>query len=142
MSDAINFDEMNRPVIAEFRETGGKAGGMFEGKPLVLVHHVGAKSGKERIAPLVPLLDEGRIYVFASKGGAPTNPDWYHNLVANPDTVVEFGSETFPVTARVLTGDERVAVYAKQSEVEPQFAEYQRNTTRLIPVIELQRTAD
>src|ERR1700712_1380425 len=142
MSDAINFDEMNRPVIAEFRETGGRAGGMFEGKPLVLVHHVGAKSGKERIAPLVPLLDQDRIYVFASKGGSPTNPDWYHNLVANPDTVVEFGSETFPVTARVLTGDERDAVYAKQSEVEPQFAEYQRNTTRLIPVIELQRTAD
>ncbi len=141
MSDAINFDEMNRPVIAEFRETGGKAGGMFEGKPLVLVHHTGAKSGKERIAPLVPLLDEGRIYVFASKGGAPTNPDWYHNLVANPDTVVELGTETFPVTARVLSGAERDGIYAKQSEVEPQFAEYQRNTTRLIPVIELQRVA-
>jgi deazaflavin-dependent oxidoreductase (nitroreductase family) len=141
MSDAIGFDEMNRPVIAEFRATGGKAGGMFEGKPLVLVHHVGAKSGKERIAPLVPLLDQGRIFVFASKGGAPTNPDWYHNLVANPDTVAELGSETFPVTARVLTGAERDEVYAKQSEVEPQFAEYQRNTTRLIPVLELQRAA-
>jgi deazaflavin-dependent oxidoreductase (nitroreductase family) len=139
MSDASHFDEMNRTVITEFRETGGKAGGIFEGKPLVLVHHTGAKSGKERIAPLVPLLDEGRIYVFASKGGADTNPDWYHNLVANPETTVEQGSETFPVTARVLSGDERDSIYAKQSEVEPQFAEYQRNTTRLIPVFELQR---
>ena len=141
MSDAIHFDAMNRPVIEEFRETGGKAGGLFEGKPLVLVHHFGAKSGTERIAPLVPYLDGDRIYIFASKGGVPTNPDWYHNLVANPDTVVEFGTETFPVTARLLTGEERDAIYAKQSEVEPQFAEYQRNTTRVIPVFELERTA-
>jgi deazaflavin-dependent oxidoreductase (nitroreductase family) len=142
MQDAIDFDAMNRPVIAEFRETGGKAGGVFEGKPLVLVHHAGAKSGVQRIAPLVPLLDGGRIFVFASKGGADTNPDWYHNLVANPQTVVELGSETFPVTARVLSGQERDDMYAKQSEVEPQFAEYQRNTARLIPVFELQRAAD
>jgi deazaflavin-dependent oxidoreductase (nitroreductase family) len=140
MTDGIDFDEMNRKVIGEFRETGGKAGGVFEGKPLVLVHHVGAKSGTQRIAPLVPLLDDGRIYIFASKGGADTNPDWYHNLVANPSTVVELGTETFPVTARVLTGDEHDTIYAKQSEVEPQFAEYQRKTTRLIPVFELQRS--
>jgi deazaflavin-dependent oxidoreductase (nitroreductase family) len=142
MTDAINFDEMNRTVIAEFRETGGKAGGMFEGKPLVLVHHVGAKSGTERIAPLVPLLDEGSTFIFASKGGADTNPDWYHNLVANPRTVVELGTETFPVTARVLTGAERDEIYAKQVAVEPQFGEYQRSTKRLIPVLELRRTAD
>ncbi|MBJ7337055.1 nitroreductase/quinone reductase family protein [Mycolicibacterium sp.] len=132
---------MNRKVIAEFRETGGTAGGMFEGKPLVLVHHVGAKSGVERIAPLVPLLDGDRIFIFASKGGADTNPDWYHNLVANPQTTVELGSETLAVTARVLTGGERDDVYAQQSKVEPQFAEYQRKTTRLIPVLELERTA-
>jgi deazaflavin-dependent oxidoreductase (nitroreductase family) len=141
MTDAIDFDAMNRQVIEEFRKTGGTAGGMFEGKPLVLVHHTGAKSGTERIAPLVPLLDSGRIYIFASKGGADTNPDWYHNLVANPDTVVELGAETFPVTARVLTGDEHDDIYAKQSAVEPQFAEYQRITKRLIPVFELQRTS-
>jgi deazaflavin-dependent oxidoreductase (nitroreductase family) len=140
MTDGIDLDEMNRQVIGEFREKGGKAGGLFEGKPLVLVHHAGAKSGVQRIAPLVPYVDGSRIFIFASKGGADTNPDWYHNLVANPDTVVEFGAETFPITVRVLTGDERDEVYAKQSEVEPQFAEYQRNTTRLIPVIELQRT--
>lgn len=141
MSEAVDFNEMNRKVIAEFRETGGKAGGMFEGKPLVLVHHVGAKSGVERIAPLVPYVDGRRIFIFASKGGADTNPDWYHNLVAHPDTVAELGTETFAVTARVLTGDERDDVYAKQSVVEPQFAEYQRSTTRLIPVIELVRSA-
>jgi len=141
MSEAIDFDAMNRQVIAEFRETGGKAGGVFEGKPLVLVHHVGAKSGVERIAPLVPLLDGDRIFVFASKGGADTNPDWYHNLVANPKTMVEYGTETFPVTVRVLTGDERDEIYAKQVAVEPQFGEYQRKTTRPIPVLELRRTA-
>jgi deazaflavin-dependent oxidoreductase (nitroreductase family) len=142
MSEPIDFDEMNRQVIAEFRESGGKAGGMFEGKPLVLVHHVGAKSGKERIAPLVPYLDGDRVFVFASKGGSDTNPDWYHNLVANPDTVVEKGSETFRVTARVLSGEERDDVYAKQTGVEPQFGEYQRKTSRVIPVIELQRVVD
>jgi deazaflavin-dependent oxidoreductase (nitroreductase family) len=139
MSDAIDFDEVNRSVISEFRETGGRAGGMFEGKPLVLVHHTGAKSGKARIAPLVPYLDGDRIFIFASKGGADHNPDWYHNLVAHPQTVVELGSETFPVTPRVLTGDERDDVYAKQSAVQPQFADYQRKTTRLIPVLELKR---
>jgi deazaflavin-dependent oxidoreductase (nitroreductase family) len=139
MPEAIDFDNMNRPVIAEFRETGGKAGGVFEGKPLVLVHHVGAKSGTARIAPLVPLLDGDRIFIFASKGGADTNPDWYHNLVANPQTTAELGTETFQVTARLLTGDERDDIYAKQSEVEPQFGEYQRKTTRVIPVFELQR---
>ncbi len=140
MTEAINFDEMNRKVIEEFRATGGKAGGMFEGKPLVLVHHVGAKSGTQRIAPLVPLLEDGRIFIFASKGGADTNPDWYHNLVANPNTVVELGTETFPVTARVLSGPERDEVYAKQVAVEPQFGEYQRNTSRVIPVVELRRS--
>jgi len=139
MSEAIDFDAMNRQVIAEFRETGGRAGGVFEGKPLVLVHHFGAKSGVERIAPLVHYLEGDRIFIFASKGGSDSNPDWYHNLVANPKTTVELGSETFTVTARLLTGDEREDIYAKQCAVEPQFAEYQRKTTRLIPVFELQR---
>jgi deazaflavin-dependent oxidoreductase (nitroreductase family) len=141
MTEGIDFDEMNRRVISEFRETGGTAGGIFEGKPLVLVHHVGAKSGVERIAPLVPLVEGDRVYVFASKGGADTNPDWYHNLVANPDTVIELGTDTLPVTARVLTGQERDDVYAKQVAVEPQFGDYQRKTTRVIPVLELQRAS-
>lgn len=141
MADTIDFDfdKINRGVIAEFRETGGKAGGMFEGYPLVLVHHTGAKSGTERIAPLVPLLEGDRIYIFASKGGTDENPAWYHNLVANPDTKVELGTETFPVRARVLTGSERDDVYARQSAIQPQFAEYQRKTSRIIPVIELAR---
>lgn len=139
MADTIDFDEMNRTVITDFRANGGKVGGMFEGYPLVLVHHTGAKSGKERIAPLVPFLEDDRIFIFASKGGADENPAWYHNLVANPETKVEFGTETFPVRARVLTGSERDDVYAKQSAAQPQFAEYQRKTSRVIPVIELER---
>jgi deazaflavin-dependent oxidoreductase (nitroreductase family) len=142
MTDPVDFDAMNREVIREFRETGGKAGGVFTGKPLVLVHHVGAKSGRERIAPLVPLLEDGRIYVFASKGGADTNPHWYLNLLAHPQIAVELGAETFPATARVLDGAERDDIYAKQSAVEPQFADYQRRTERLIPVIELVRQGE
>jgi deazaflavin-dependent oxidoreductase (nitroreductase family) len=128
MTEPVDFDEMNRKVIAEFRENGGRAGGIFEGKPLILVHHTGAKSGIERIAPLVPLVDGDRLYVFASKGGADTHPDWYHNLVAHPDTTVEYGQDTFPVRARVLDGSERDDVYAQQVAVEPQFGEYQRKT--------------
>ncbi len=135
-----DFNEINQKVIEEFRATGGKAGGIFEGKPLVLVHHFGAKSGTERITPLVPLLDDGRIFIFASKAGADTNPDWFHNLVAHPDTTVELGTETFGVTARVLSGAERDAVYAKQVAAQPQFGDYQEKTTRTIPVVELQRT--
>ncbi|MCV7420536.1 nitroreductase family deazaflavin-dependent oxidoreductase [Mycobacterium yunnanensis] len=130
---------MNRQVIEAFRATGGKPGGQWEGIPVVLVHHVGAKSGKKRIAPLVPLVDGDRIYIIASKGGSDTNPDWYHNLRAHPETVAEWGAETFPVTARVLEGQEREDVYAKQVALQPQFGDYQRRTSRLIPVIELER---
>lgn len=137
--DKHEFDQMNNAVITEFRESGGKAGGVFEGKPLVLVHHTGAKSGIERIAPLVPLLEDGRIFIFASKGGADKNPDWYGNLVAHPDITVELGTETFAATARALEGDERDEIYAKQVAVEPQFGEYQRKTERIIPVVELVR---
>jgi deazaflavin-dependent oxidoreductase (nitroreductase family) len=87
------------------------------------------------------LLDDDRIFIFASKGGADTNPDWFHNLVANPDTVVEQGTDEFPVTARVLDGEERDTVYAKQVAAEPQFGDYQRSTSRVIPVIELVRAS-
>ena len=139
--DKKAFDEMNRQVIDEFRSSGGKAGGVFEGKPLVLVHHIGAKSGIERIAPLVALLDDGRVYVFASKGGSDTHPDWYRNLVANPAVTVELGTETYQATARVLEGAERDEIYAKHVALEPQFGEYQRRTTRVIPVVELVRAA-
>jgi deazaflavin-dependent oxidoreductase (nitroreductase family) len=141
MTEKIDFDAMNRTVIREFRETGGKAGGRFEGKPLVLVHHIGVKSGTERISPLVPLLDGDRIFVFASKGGSDENPHWYGNLVAHPEVTLELGIETFPATAKVLTGAERDAIYAKQVAVEPQFGDYQRNTTRVIPVVEFVKGA-
>ena len=137
--DKQAFDEMNYAVIEEFRANGGKAGGMFEGKPLVLVHHTGAKSGTVRIAPLVALVDDGRIYIFASKGGADSNPDWYRNLDANPDVTVEFGTDTFAATARIVEGAERNEIYAKQVDAEPQFGEYQRKTERVIPVVELVR---
>ena len=140
MTQSYDFDEMNRTVIREFRATGGKAGGVFEGMPLVLVHHIGAKSGIERIAPLVPLLEDGRIFVFASKGGSDENPHWYGNLVAHPQITVELGTETFPATVRVVTGAERDDIYARQSALQPQFAEHQRSTKRLIPVIELVRS--
>lgn len=139
--DKADFDAMNNPVIEEFRARGGVAGGIFEGKALVLVHHIGAKSGTERIAPLVALVEGDRSYVFASKGGADTHPDWFRNLVANPQITVEQGTETYQATARFLDGAERDEVYARQCAVEPQFAEYQRNTERVIPVIELVRTA-
>lgn len=138
--DKLEFDRMNETVISEFRSTGGKAGGVFSGKPLILLHHIGAKSGTERISPLVPLLDDGRIFVFASKGGSDKNPDWYGNLVAHPNVIVELGAETFRATARTLEGDERDTVYAKQTAVEPQFGDYQRKTSRTIPVVELVRT--
>ena len=133
------FDQMNNAVITEFRESGGKAGGVFEGKPLILLHHTGAKSGIERIAPLVPLLDDGRVYIFASKGGSDKNPDWFGNLVAHPDITVELGTETYAATARPLDGAERDEIYAKQVAVEPQFGEYERKTERVIPVVELVR---
>ncbi len=141
MTIDFDYDEMNRNVITTFRENGGKAPDELQGVPLILVHHIGAKSGTERIAPLVPLVQDDRFYVFASKAGAPENPAWYHNLVAHPEVTVEFGTERFPVTARVLTGTERDEIYAKQAAVAPQFADYQASTTRTIPVIELRRIA-
>ncbi len=135
----IDFNEMNRKVIAEFRENGGKAGGMFEGYPLVLVHHVGAKSGTARVTPLVPYVEGDRLFIFASKGGSPEHPSWFHNLVANPKTEVEYGADRFPVEVRVLAGAERDEVYAKQIAAQPQFKDYENNTDRVIPVIELVR---
>jgi len=135
----IDFDEMNRKVITEFRERGGKVGGMFEGAPLVLVHHVGARSGTARITPLMTYLEDDKVFIFGSKGGADEHPAWYHNLVANPKTTIELGAETFPVVAREITGAERDEIYAKQAVMAPQFAEYQSKTSRVIPVIELRR---
>ncbi len=134
-------DDYNRPVIEEFRASGGKVGGPFEGLPLVLVHHKGAKSGTERVNPLAyQRLDDDTVAVFASKGGAPTNPDWYHNLVANPDTRIEIGSESYDVTARVAADEERERIWEAQKKAFPNFAEYETTTGgRKIPVVVLEK---
>jgi deazaflavin-dependent oxidoreductase (nitroreductase family) len=112
---------------------------MFEGGPMALLHHVGLKSGVERVNPLGYFTDGDRIFVAASFGGSDVNPAWYNNLLANPRTTVEIGSDTAPVTAREVTGAERDERFAKIAQTIPMFAEYQRLTTRVIPVIELVR---
>jgi deazaflavin-dependent oxidoreductase (nitroreductase family) len=129
----------NAALIEEFRANNGKVGGPFEGRPVVLITTTGAKSGRKLTIPLVYLQDGDQRYIFASKAGAPTNPDWYHNLVANPSVTVEIGGETYEATARVLTGAERDEVYAKQVAAMPMFGDYQAKTTRPIPVVELVR---
>jgi deazaflavin-dependent oxidoreductase (nitroreductase family) len=140
MTDTVELNDFNAKIIADFRENGGKVGGPFEGKPLILVHHVGAKSGRERVTPLVYLREDDRIFVFASKAGADVHPGWYHNLMAHPETKVELGGETFAVVARTVTGPERDGIYARQCAEQPQFTDYQNKTTRVIPVVELVRT--
>ena len=137
MTDTTNF---NQTIIDEFRANGGKVGGGFAGMPMVIIHTKGAKSGQPRENPLAALVeDDGTLYVFASKGGAPTNPDWYHNIVANPEIQVEFGDETFTADATVLTGDKRTEIYDRQKTLVPGFADYEAGTTRVIPVIALNR---
>jgi deazaflavin-dependent oxidoreductase (nitroreductase family) len=129
--------DFNTQVIEEFRANGGKAGGMFEGMPLVLVHNVGAKSGKEYVTPLVYLVDGDDIVIFASKGGAPENPGWFHNLKAEPNVSIEVGDQTLDAVATEVTGDERDRLYSAQEAAQPQFAEYATKTDRKIPVIVL-----
>ena len=138
MTDAGAMNDFNQQVIAEFRANGGKVGGGFEGAPMVLVHHKGAKTGADRVSPLVyQKLDDGYA-VFASKGGAPDNPDWFHNVVVHPDTEIEVGDDVIPVTARVAEGDERERIWTKQKQDIPAFAEYETNTDRTIPVVILE----
>ena len=129
--------DFNAQVIEEFRANGGKAGGMFEGMPLVLVHNIGAKSGKEYVTPLVYLADGDDVVIFASKGGAPENPGWYHNLKAEPNVSIEVGDRKFDALATEVTGDERDRLYSAQEAVQPQFGEYATKTDRKIPVIVL-----
>jgi deazaflavin-dependent oxidoreductase (nitroreductase family) len=128
----------NQPTIDEFRANEGRVGGPFEGKPLLLLHHVGAKSGAKRVSPLMYQALNGDYVVFASKGGSHTNPAWYHNLRANPETEVEVGTETVPVIARVATAQERAEIWPKWKERYPQFAGYERKTKRQIPVLILE----
>lgn len=127
----------NTAIIEEFRANDGRVSGAFEGRRLVLLHTTGARSGKERINPLACHEEDGRIFVFASKGGSDTNPAWYHNLKANPEVSYEIGSETRPAVAREVTGAERDAVYARHAAEWPAFADYEHRTDRVIPVIEL-----
>jgi deazaflavin-dependent oxidoreductase (nitroreductase family) len=130
-------NDFNSGIVEEFRANGGKVGGMFEGKPLLLLHNVGARSGDEYVTPLVYLADGDRYLIFASKGGAPVNPGWYHNLKAEPNVSIEVGAETIDVVAEEATGAERDRLYAIQEERLPQFAEYAQKTDRKIPVVVL-----
>jgi deazaflavin-dependent oxidoreductase (nitroreductase family) len=114
-------------------------GGPFAGGPILLLHTTGAKSGAERVNPVVPLLEGDELYVFASKAGAPTDPDWYRNLVAHPSVSVEIGTETFSATAEVLLKTDRDRIYAKQAALHANFAEYETLTDRVIPVVRLVR---
>lgn len=132
-------NDMNKQVIEEFRANDGKVGGMFESMTLLLLHTTGAKSGAHRINPMVTLKDGDRYLVIASKAGAPSHPDWYHNVVAHPDVRVEVGTEKFEANATIVPEPERSELYAKISAQHPQFAEYQQKTTRVIPVVALSR---
>ncbi len=134
MSEA---SERNKKIIEEFRANNGKVGGRFEGKTLLLLHTKGAKSGEERINPVACVRDDGHLVVIASKGGAPTNPDWYYNVVANPQVSVEVGTEKFDARASVAEEPERTRLYDKMVEMLPGFDDYRRNTRRVIPVIVL-----
>ncbi len=138
------MSDWNSNTIEEFRANEGRVGGTFEGAPLVLVHHRGRKSGQPYVTPMMYLLDEAEpnvIYVFATRGGTPVNPDWYYNLTAEGEGTVERGTETYHVTVRDVTGDERDRIYAEQARRYPGFAEYERQTEglRTIPVLELRR---
>ncbi len=128
--------ERNRRVIEEFRASGGNV----ENRPLLLLTTMGAKSGRPYTTPVMYLRDGDRLAVFATHGGSPTHPDWYHNLVAHPRVTVEIGSERFESEARTISGPERDALYARQAELFPQFADYQQKTTRTIPVVILERS--
>jgi deazaflavin-dependent oxidoreductase (nitroreductase family) len=141
MSEPLDW---NAKTIAEFRANQGRVGGNFEGAPMVLVHHRGRKSGREYVTPMMYLPHETKpdsIYVFATKAGAPTNPDWYYNLTAASDGSVERGTETYKVAVRDLTGAERDRIYAEQARRYAGFAGYARQTAgvRTIPVLELSR---
>jgi deazaflavin-dependent oxidoreductase (nitroreductase family) len=132
------FAEMNRSIIEEFRANHGKVGGNFEGAPMILVTHTGAKTGTQRTSPLVYSRDGDRFVIIASKGGAPDNPDWFHNIKANPRVIVEVGDDRFVADAEIHEdGDERRRLFDQQAELMPGFRDYEKATTRVIPVVTL-----
>ncbi len=139
MSELDGVNEWNKQVIAEFRANGGKVGGQFAGASMILVHHFGAKSGVERVSPMVYFPDGDRMLIVASAAGSPKNPDWYHNLRAHPEVSVEVGTETFPVVVEELPPAERDRKWAEITAAAPGFAEYQKKTSRVIPVLALTR---
>ena len=128
-------NDWNTSIIAEFRANGGRVGGQFEGAPLLILHSTGAKSGQERVAPVMYQAVDGGYAIFASKAGAPTNPDWYYNLQAHPATTIEVGTETVPVRARIAVGGERDRIWETQKQRYPGFGDYESKTTRTIPVV-------
>jgi deazaflavin-dependent oxidoreductase (nitroreductase family) len=130
--------DWNTKIIEEFRANGGAVGGQFAGAPLLLLHTVGARSGQRRVNPVMYQKVDGGYAVFASKAGAPVNPDWYHNLLAQPQVTAEIGTQTVELVARVADGDERERIWAAQKAAYPGFADYERKTTRQIPVIVLE----
>ncbi|MEV5433050.1 nitroreductase family deazaflavin-dependent oxidoreductase [Streptomyces sp. NPDC052701] len=136
MTDA---NKWNQKIIDEFRANGGRVGGQFEGVPMLVLHHIGAKSGSPRENPVMYQETADGWAVFASAAGADTNPAWYHNLLAHPDVEIEVGTETIPVRARVLGRDERDPVWETQKQRFPAFAEYEKRTSRVIPVVLLER---
>jgi deazaflavin-dependent oxidoreductase (nitroreductase family) len=129
--------ESNKRIVEEFRRNGGRVGGYFSGAPMLLLHHVGARTGLERVNPLVYLRDGDDLVVAATKGGAPMHPDWYHNLKAHPRVLVEVGTEVFSVDAVEVTGDERDGLYRRLAQMRPAFAGYEKRTDRVIPVFRL-----
>ena len=133
-NERINW---NQKIIDEFRANDGKVGGRFEGRTLLLLHTTGAKSGKERVNPVAYVREGERYVVIASKGGAPTNPGWYYNILAHPRLTVEVGTKTFQVDAKVAEEPERTRLYNKMVEIMPGFDDYRRKTERVIPVIVL-----
>lgn len=132
------MSDWNNKIIEEFRANDGEVGGGFEGRPLLLLHHKGARTGTERVSPLMYKQLDGSYAIFASKAGADDNPDWFYNLKAHPDTSVEVGTNTVTVSARIAAGDEMKTIWEEWKQEYPQFAEYEEKTTRTqIPVIVL-----
>jgi deazaflavin-dependent oxidoreductase (nitroreductase family) len=134
------MSDWNTKIIEEFRANRGKVGGPFEGAPVLLLHTVGARTGLERVTPMMYLDLDGGRYVFASKAGADSHPDWYLNLVTHPAVTVEVGVENYVATATPVAGEDRNRIYTEQARRYPGFAEYQAKTSRVIPVVELRRS--
>lgn len=134
-----DLNEFNRKVIEEFRASRGKVGGQFAGAPMILLTTTGARSGRTYVNPLVYSRDGDRFVIIASKAGAPTNPDWYHNLVAHPIVTAEIGDEKFQARAALASGEERDRLYNAHAARMPIFNEYRKKTTRQIPVVILER---